>query len=151
LNFIPKNISKESLSIHNKVLSNGDKFIFERYRKKDGGMLDNRHPDFYKTKVKFSRGLAKFKVDGDDGNSGYDVFTYAYILEENETLESALSVLNSKLYNFILNQKWNQYFTKYIPNEITKIKLNKIYTNNELYKYFKLTQEEINFIESQKK
>jgi hypothetical protein len=151
LNFIPKNLNKLSLSIHEKILIGENKFKFERYQKKDGGMLDNRHPHFNIPKVKFSRGLAKFKVDGDNGNSGYDVFTYAYFLNENETLGSALSVLNSKVFNFVLNQKWNQYFTKYIPNQVNKPKLNKIYTDSDLYKYFNLTQEEINFIESQTK
>jgi hypothetical protein len=116
--FIPKNITSLSFSIHNKLLLTNSKFSFERYRKNDGGMLDENHPHYYKPKIKFSRGLAKFEVNGDNGNSGYDVFTYAYLLKEGETLESALSVLNSKVYRFILNQKWNQYFTKYIPNEV---------------------------------
>jgi hypothetical protein len=146
--FIPKNITSLSFSIHNKLLLTNSKFSFERYRKNDGGMLDENHPHYYKPKIKFSRGLAKFEVNGDNGNSGYDVFTYAYLLKEGETLESALSVLNSKVYRFILNQKWNQYFTKYIPNSIHKPFLNKVYTDNDIYQMFNLTQNEINFIES---
>jgi hypothetical protein len=147
-NFIPKNIDKISFSIHEKILKNGNKFVFERYRKKDGGMLDDRHPFFTTPKVKFSRGLAKFKVSGDNGTSGYDVFTYAYHLKDGETIESALSVLNSKPYYFILNQKWNQYFTKYIPNEVFKPILNKIYSDEEIYEYLELTTEEIKYIEN---
>ena len=58
---------------------------------------------FYTPKLKFSRGLAKFFVTGDHGNSGYDVFTYAYHLKNDETVESGLSVLNSKAYKFVLN------------------------------------------------
>jgi site-specific DNA-methyltransferase (adenine-specific) len=146
--FIPKNINSISFSIHNKLLNTNFKFSFERYRKKDGGMLDENHPHFYIPKIKFSRGLAKFEVNGDNGNSGYDVFTYSYLLQNNENLDSALSVLNSKLYRFVLNQKWNQYFTKYIPNSVHKPNLDKIYTDEEIYEIFNLTQDEINFIES---
>ena len=146
--FIPKNINSISFSIHNKLLNTNSKFSFERYRKKDGGMLDERHPHFYIPKIKFSRGLAKFEVNGDTGNSGYDVFTYSYLLQKNENLDSALSVLNSKLYRFVLNQKWNQYFTKYIPNSVHKPNLDKIYMDEEIYEIFNLTQDEINFIES---
>jgi hypothetical protein len=149
LYFIPKKINKISFSIHDKVLNKkNDKFVFERYQKKDGGMLDNRHPHYNNRKLKFSRGLSKFKIDYDEGNCGYDVFTYAYFLNEKEDIQSAISLFNSKLYNLILNQKWNQYFTKYIPNQIPKLPLNKIYTDIDLYKEFNLTQEEINYIEN---
>jgi hypothetical protein len=148
LNFIPKKIDRISLKIHEKIMNGSDKFIFERYQKKDGGMLDNRHPHYNIPKVKFSRGLAKFKVDGDNGNCGYDVFTYAYLLQNQETIESALSVLNSKLYRFVLNQKWNQYFTKFIPNQVHKPSLNVIYTNSMIYQLFGLTEEEIDYIEN---
>jgi 16S rRNA G966 N2-methylase RsmD len=146
--FIPKKIDSVSLSIHEKILNGGDKFIFERYRSKDGGMLDERHPHFFTPKLKFSRGLAKFNVSGDNGTSGYDVFTYAYHLQNDETIESGLSVLNSKVYKFVLNQKWNQYFTKYIPNMVKKPKLNKVYSDSMIYKFLKLTQEEIDYIEN---
>lgn len=146
--FIPKKVDNISLSLHEKILNGGDKFVFERYRKKDGGMLDNRHPHFSTPKLKFSRGLAVFNVSADNGTSGYDVFTYAYHLQEDETIESGLSVLNSKVYKFVLNQKWNQYFTKYIPNMVKKPKLNKIYSDLEIYQFLDLTQEEINYVES---
>jgi hypothetical protein len=149
LNFIPKNINKIAFDIHKKVLNHtNDKFIFERYQKKDGGMLDDRHPHYNKPKLKFSRGLAKFKIDYDIGNSGYDVFTYAYFLTNGENINSATSLMNSKLYYFILNQKWNQYFTKYIPNVIPKLPLNKIYSDSDLYKQFNLSIEEIDYIEN---
>jgi hypothetical protein len=148
LNFIPKKINKISLKIHEKIMSGNSKFTFERYQKKDGGMLDNRHPYYSMPKVKFSRGLAKFEVNGDIGNSGYDVFTYAYHIKNNETINSALSVLNSKLYRLVLNQKWNQYFTKFIPNEVHKPLLNIVYTNSMVYQLFELTKEEIEYVES---
>lgn len=148
LDFVPKKLDNISLSIHKKIFSGDSKFIFERYRKKDGGMLDENHPHFYTPKLKFSRGLAKFFVTGDHGNSGYDVFTYAYHLKNDETVESGLSVLNSKAYKFVLNQKWNQYFTKYIPNAVFKPKLNKIYSDSEIYNFLNFTDEEINYIES---
>jgi hypothetical protein len=145
-NFIPKKLDEVCFSIHRKVMKKGPRFVFERYRKKDGGMLDERHPFFNFPKIKFSRGLAKFWVTGDNGNSGYDVFTYAYHLQEGEILESALSVLNSKTYNFVLNQKWNQYYTKYIPNEVIKLPLNKIYTEQQIQKLLGLTQNEIDYL-----
>jgi len=146
-NFIPKKIDNISLSLHEKILNGGEKFIFERYRKKDGGMLDERHPHFLTPKLKFSRGLAVFNVSGDNGTTGYDVFTYAYHIQDGETIESGLSVLNSKAYKFVLNQKWNQYFTKYIPNMVKKPKLNKVYSDLEIYQFLDLTQEEINYID----
>jgi hypothetical protein len=148
LNFIPKKIDRISLAIHEKIFNGGDKFIFERYRKKDGGMIDERHPYFFTPKLKFSRGLAVFNVSADNGSSGYDVFTYAYHLQDEETVESGLSVLNSKVYKFVLNQKWNQYFTKYIPNMVKKPVLNKVYSDAELYQFLDLNEEEINYIES---
>lgn len=147
-NFIPKKIDNISISIHEKLLNGGNKFIFERYRKKDGGMLDDRHPHFSTPKLKFSRGIAIFNVSADNGTAGYDVFTYAYHLQDGETIESGLSVLNSKAYKFVLNQKWNQYFTKYIPNMVKKPELNKIYSDSEIYQFLELTQEEINYVES---
>jgi hypothetical protein len=148
INFIPKKINRISLELHKKIMGSDSKFTFERYQKKDGGMLDNQHPYFYTPKVKFSRGLAKFRVEGDNGNSGYDVFTYAYHISGSETVESAMSVLNSKLYRLVLNQKWNQYFTKFIPNEVHKPSLDKIYTDEMIYQLFDLTDEEIEYVES---
>lgn len=148
INFIPKKIDKISLELHKKVMTGDSKFSFERYQKKDGGMLDNRHPYYNSPKVKFSRGLEKFRVEGDNGNSGYDVFTYAYHISECETVDSALSVLNSKLYRLILNQKWNQYFTKFIPNEVHKPSLDKNYSDEMIYQLFNLSSDEIKYIES---
>jgi hypothetical protein len=147
LPFIPKKINPISLSIHQKIFNTNSKFNFERYQKKDGGMLDSRHPHYYIPKVKFSRGLANFSVEGDSGTSGYDVFTYAYFLKENETLESAISLMNSKVYKLILNQKWNQYFTKFIPNEVNKPSLDRIYTDNMVYETLNLSDEEIKYVE----
>ena len=47
-----------------------------------------------------------------------------------------------------MNQKWNQYFTKYIPNMVKKPVLNKVYSDAELYQFLDLNEEEINYIES---
>ena len=79
----------------------------------------------------------------------YSINVHIIKIENNETIEGFNSVYLSKLYRFVLSQLRGSHTmvrTPYI-NALPKINLSRVWTNAELYAYFGLTQEEINYIE----
>lgn len=86
-----------------------------------------------------------------------DISTYAYSInihiikiDDNETIEGFNSVYLSKLYRFVLNQLRGSHTMTRFPyiKALPKLDLSRVWTSEELYKYFDITQEEIDYIEA---
>lgn len=105
-----------------------------------------KHPSFDKKKVIISLS-GKYMPYADIGNIGFTDMCLAYIIKDDETLESAMSVINSKLFHFIMEcNKWSGFNNKEVIRNFPLPKLNKVYTDKEIYKYFNLTKEESEFV-----
>jgi len=73
-----------------------------------------------------------------------------YFLVDNEEAGlNLINILNSKLYKFLVNTaKWSGYLNKDIIRGLPKLDIHKIWTDEEIYSVFNLSQEEVNIIES---
>lgn len=175
MNFIPKDYNKISISIHNKILSNkeNDNLFKMRWIKEvtslnaqdektekckypviDGHSFkeirwsENKDPDFDKPKVLVTY-VGNYQCIVDNGNRGAKQTVSIRFLTEGETTESADSFYNSNLINYVMNSnKWTQYLLSQILNRIPHPPLDRVYTNKEIYEYFNLEQEEIDYIET---
>jgi hypothetical protein len=69
-------------------------------------------------------------------------------LSENEII-GADSILNSTLYQFILNQnKWSGWNSLEVIKVLPRLDMTKVWTDEEIYKEFNISVEEINLINS---
>lgn len=172
--FLPTNITQQTIDIFNKVVDfPGEKFCFKLNRRvydlvkytssthtipfykgffKEGDVYwyADSFDDLAKSrKIVFSRqGTYKIQYD-DKGSFGIDYCQY-HLLSSDEKIDSAKSILESNLYNFIKKHtRWSQYHENHIINRMPKLDLTRLWTDIEIYNYFNLTQEEINYIEGQ--
>ncbi len=115
----------------------------------DGGRtwyMKTKHPNHHKHKVMISLS-GRYLPVADAGTQGYTDMCLAYIVKPDETLESAHSVMNSKLFHFIMAaNKWSGFNNKQVIRTFALPKLNKIYTDKQIYKWFDLTPEEAQFV-----
>jgi hypothetical protein len=84
----------------------------------------------------------------DNGNIGFTYKIYVYYLNQKESLDSIKSYLSSKLIRTILDQNKTSGWVSYAFRLLPKIDFTKIWTDRDLYKLFKLSKEEIEYIES---
>jgi hypothetical protein len=76
---------------------------------------------------------------------------YALAIEPNSTYESFESIFHSKLFTYICKSiqiDKNGFMKTNIVQLLPKLDMTKIWTNQEIYDYFKLTQSEIQYIEN---
>lgn len=107
-----------------------------------------KHPNFSKPKIIFSLS-GYFRPYADNGKIGYTDMCLAYILKPGELLTAAQQVFDSKLYNFYLeNNKWSGFNPKEIIRSFPILDLTREWTDYEIFNFFKLTQEEIDYIEN---
>ena len=86
----------------------------------------------------------------DNGILGVGGHCFACLVNSEEEGEKIIDLLNSKLYTFYIEtNKWSGFHNKVVlqdlPNIIFDIDINN--NNNNIYKYFNLTDEEIKLIE----
>lgn len=84
----------------------------------------------------------------DNGKLGYTHKIYVYHLQKGETLAALKSYLNSKLVRKVLENNKTSGWVSYALRLLPKIDLSRTWTDEELYKYFKLTKKEIEYIEN---
>ena len=110
--------------------------------------FSNPHPDHYNLKVIMSYALHLYPFY-DNGMMSPTEHTLYQLVKNEDDGNNLVAYLNSKLLKLILSScKWIGYQTdhkvfKYLP-DISDIKL---INDSEIYKYFNLSQEEINLIE----
>ena len=82
----------------------------------------------------------------DDGTLGVTDLSY-YVLVDNDTEgELLVDILTSKLFVYIFTTaKWSGFGNDKVFYKLPKIP-NKKYTNEELYTYFNLTEDEITYL-----
>jgi len=84
----------------------------------------------------------------DDGDISTSEICPYVIVNDDTSGENLLSFLNSKLYRFLINSaKWSGFLNKDVLRLLPNMKTNKKYTDDDIYDFFKITKEEIEFIE----
>ena len=77
------------------------------------------------------------------------VSSYVILLNDDDTFEGALSVFNSKLFKYLVQENRTSGFVQiYVVKNLPYVDLSRSWTDAELYAHFNLTEEEINLIES---
>ena len=173
LNYLPRNFH-HSYPIHDKVINSNFKKLDVKCDTtchsdyKHQKLSDTKDSVFkYKThhtnaQTKFSKLKSKdfnnnkvlwslsgyFKPFYDNGSIGTtEVCQYVLVADEVEG-NNTVSYLNSKLYQFIINTgKWSGFLNGKVIESLPQLP-NKMWTDKALYKLFNLTQEEIDYIES---
>jgi site-specific DNA-methyltransferase (adenine-specific) len=105
------------------------------------------HPNLNDHKVMISLS-GNYRPVIDHGTMGFSDMCLAYIVKDGETVESAYSVINSKLFHFIMAcNKWSGFNNKEIIRKFALPPLTKVYTDLEIYDYFGLNDAEKEFVE----
>lgn len=171
--FLPRDLNPLALSITNKLLDNSrEKFNFTTTNSKYG--VKNWSTDekldykvyhsaskkgikYYNENINNLKATKKVIVSAssvyapyyDKGEYLYSNMTMAYLLEDGEKLENVKTILSSKLY-LLVNEFniWGGWVSFETIRNLPKLDTSKKWTNEEIYKEFKLTKEEIDFIES---
>ena len=176
LNYLPRDFSK-TYPIHDKVVNSKHPKLSVtcdttcHSDHKHGKLSDTQDSVFkYKTwhtnaQIRFSKIKSKdfdknkiiwtlsgyFKPFYDNGKFGTtEVCQYIVVADQTEA-DQILSYLNSKLYNFLISTgKWSGFLNGKLLCSLPKL-ANKTWTDKQLYKHFGLTQEEIDYVESNAK
>lgn len=175
--FLPKILSPASLSIHCKFFNKEiDNLNIERdqsysqYSKKMKGNISNEKSDIFKyimyntsskKGIKYSSvkspllGVKKvlmsqsgyLKPFYDDGEFGVLEHAYFIKVEDKKEGEYIASLLNSKLYRYIIDSyKYSGFISHMIAKNLKYAKIENI-TDSNIYEYFHLNKEEIDLIE----
>jgi len=85
----------------------------------------------------------------DEGNTSPSGFIVCLKIKENETLENAKSVLDSKLYKLIVDKlfRYNGFINGNVLKKLPALDLERTWSDTDIYKHFNLTQEEIDAVE----
>ena len=105
------------------------------------------HENQFRKKILFSKSgyIKPFYDKGLYGTT--DAAFWIYVASKKEAL-NIINILTSKLYTFILTvSKWSGFNMPEVVYSLPYLNSNKFWTNSDIYKYFNLTQEEINYIE----
>jgi methylase of polypeptide subunit release factors len=173
---LPKNINTTTLSIFRKVFTH-DVFVKEKGTSLKGNMIHERDltPNLqkkYPYRVQYSDGTVKWSDTKhrlqdlrkvmwpnqtsrnfplyDDGISSPPNRGAVYLVQNKKEGQRLINYIKSPVLQFIIQEQRTHHGvlnTEVISN-IPKVDLTKDYTNEELYKHFKLTKTEINYIES---
>jgi site-specific DNA-methyltransferase (adenine-specific) len=87
----------------------------------------------------------------DNSGMSFTGMCVVYYLEKNDSMDSIKSFLDSKLVKFILNENKYTGWVSSVISVLPKIDKNRIWTEQELYSHFNLTNEEIQYIEDHAK
>ena len=174
LKYIPKDINLITLGIVKKVTSHSLPCVYFKFYGKTEGLTlvdtktkshkfvysntSSNHPTMWgdikgqgygKKKVIYAYmgSKQKFAYDLTGGVSlmhngrGFEINTPA-------TNDGLVSYFESKIVNFLNKDKWSQYNEPKILNLLPVVNFTKVWTDQELYKHFDLTQEEIDYVEA---
>jgi hypothetical protein len=101
----------------------------------------------YDKKVLMSRS-GYLKPFYDNGTLGIGGDCFSILVENEEEANYIIKLLESKLYTFYINiNKWSGFHHLKVLQDLPYIKINDIHDQN-IYNYFNITNDEINFIES---
>jgi len=170
LDFIPKPDSIETLSIVNKVFSKKDKISLRcssltrsdkpwvQKTKDDDHTYVIRHtnteflyssvkPDSYGVKKVILNSTGNFNPTYDDGERGTSQITRWIQVESEEQGKLLIKYLNSKIIQFVLSScRWSGAASKIVFEKIPQITFDRNWDDEELFKYFDITEVEKKFI-----
>jgi hypothetical protein len=173
-NILPKKIDSIILSIFHKI-SQHEKFKFSFVRKnfkknelstnfteefncktyvgKEGFLyskIKTQYDDLPKVLIhRMTFGNGQMAIICDNDGEITPCYSNVYLVGENETASKVKEVIELKLYQFIFNNlKYTQYNESRALSEFPKVPLNIDWTNDTLYEFFGLTDEEIQYIDS---
>ena len=83
------------------------------------------------------------------GDKGFTEVNQAIIVDTEAEANAVYSYMNSKLYNFIVTTaKWSGFLNGKVFGMLPNLGKNKVYTDEEIYRLFNLTDNEIRIVES---
>ena len=174
LPMLAKETDETNIGIITKISSKGDKWNFTRYimpetwddlsfEKKgkfqypringNSNHLDkiaySKNPCKFQTlkKVVLPYNGSEYKFVVDEGVEGC-TNAYTILLNENDLVESAKTYFNSALIKWLSKNKFTQYNEGALINSLSKIDLSKEITENDIYKFYGLTNDEVEYLKS---
>ena len=86
----------------------------------------------------------------DEGNLSQTIMNMPYLLGDKESGKYAIQVFNSKLYTFIIDKayRYNGWINTRIISNLPALDFTRSWNDQQIYEYFNLTQEEIDYIEA---
>lgn len=174
LKYMPKTLSKLSLSIVEKVTNHDyESVYFKFYSGTEGVTLEDKksarhsyeyvntssnHPNkfgdiagrgFGEKKVVYAYMGSKQKFTYDmSGKMSVMHNARAYVVDKSATKKGLKSFFESKLVSFLNKDKWSQYNEPKILNMLPAVDFSEEWTDEEIYDYFGLTNEEIEYVEA---
>ena len=170
--FLPYLLTNESLSICDKIKSMDNKIdIFNRTvfdKRRD--YVSNKKSDIFKypiqatgNQIVYSSKQCKNQYDKkilmsesgylnpfyDDGINGVGGHCFALLINNKEEADYLIKLINSNLYKFYVEiNKWSGFHHVKVLQSLSYLSLNENFTDNDLYKIFNLSQNEIQIIDS---
>lgn len=109
-----------------------------------------KHPDFDKPKIIVNY-IGDIHPYVDSGNAGMQ-YTQVHYLDSKKECTGAKSLFASKLFRLFFNHvRYGMHNEAGVLNALPKLDMIKKWTDEELYKHFNLTQEEIDYVEANAK
>ncbi len=107
--------------------------------------VKSKHHDYKKVYFTIS---GYFIPKYDNGHISTSEICPYIIVDDEKSADNLLSFLNSKLYRFLIKSgKWSGFLNKDVLRLLPNMDCSKRYTDREIYDFFKLTEDEIDFIE----
>jgi site-specific DNA-methyltransferase (adenine-specific) len=176
INFLPKTMSQLAISINKKVLDIPTKYgivgnnlpetrLEQSQTKTKSFSVPAYHTSskggtywyFKKPISTASKAKVIISISGnyvpvyDQGGMSFTGMCLAYYLKDGESMDSIRSYLESKLVKFILNENKYTGWVSPVISDLPDVSKTKVWTDQDLYKHFGLTQEEINYVENESK
>lgn len=131
------------------------KYIGSQYNKKNFSKEFNcmmwysntKHPDYHLPKVVINY-IGDIVPYVDNGDAGFQ-YCQVHFLESEDEVKGAKDLFNSKLFKlFYKFVRYGMHNEAGVLNALPKIDLTRRWSNDDLYHYFNLTDDEIKFVES---
>lgn len=130
------------------LLSQGPVTVFHTAASK--GKTFCNVPSYLHKTVKVMVSLSgRYEPFYDDGNTSPSGFIICLKMKDEETLANAKSVLDSKLYRLVVDKlfRYNGFINGNVLKGLPALDLKKLWSDQDIYDYYDLTQDEINAIE----
>lgn len=122
-----------------KILSNG--FTFE--------WTDRKHEDMFKPKVLFALYGNNYIIDYENNLFSGRSYVPYIITKNNEESENLINLIDSKIFKFLIKKiDTMQYPFEFVLKNIKKVDFSKKWTDEDLYLYFSINNEEIEIIKN---
>jgi hypothetical protein len=179
MEYLPSDTNINSISVHKKVIFDNKKEVFNfvcdttsnhstkgkkngLWSKDMGGeyvypVFHTNSQSFYSKFQTTNHNSIKimFTISGyykpflDLGETSGSEIVMSINVDNIEEGQNLMSILNSKLYRFIINTaKWSGFLNKEVVRNLPKMDTSISWSDNSIYKYFGLTPDEINYVES---